>query len=66
MKTKSTSFRLTRAGRHYLQKIAEKLGISETSVLEILIRERATKLKVEEFFDVEAYEESLKEENVGM
>lgn len=38
---KNTSFRLTPAARQMLEKLAAALGVSQTAVLELIIREKA-------------------------
>jgi hypothetical protein len=45
MKTAATSFRLSPVAKALLKEISEKLGISQAAVLEILIREKAERLK---------------------
>lgn len=37
----STSIRLTMKAKHLLEALAEKLGISQSAVIEIAIREKA-------------------------
>jgi len=43
---KSTSFRLTPEARRLLEVLALKFGISQTAVLELLIREKAKRENV--------------------
>jgi hypothetical protein len=43
-----TSFRLTDKAQGLLLKLAEEFGISQSAVLEMLIRDRATKEGIEE------------------
>jgi predicted DNA-binding protein len=42
--TKQTSFRLSVEAHQLLEEIAKKLGITQTAVLEILLREKAKEI----------------------
>lgn len=44
---KRTSYTLSEQGKQLLAKLAEKYGISQTAMLEVLIREKAKQEKVE-------------------
>jgi len=46
MKKKATSFRITEEAQRLLMKLAEKYGVSQTAMLELLIREKAKRDKV--------------------
>jgi len=46
-----TSFTLSHEARELLRKISEKMGISQASVLELLIREKARAIEKESDLD---------------
>jgi predicted DNA-binding protein len=43
MKKKATSLRLTEEGKRLLEALSQKLGVNQTAVIELLIREKAKK-----------------------
>lgn len=45
-KTKPTTVRLTKHGKGLLAAIAEEMGVSQSDVIEVSIREKAKRMKI--------------------